>query len=194
MNDAAMSYESELEEAIERTQAWGLECPHFPMNERRYLTPQFIDGLLATTQRATGHLEPEAIAGQCFAVHHFLKDAIERDLGVPLLYTIGFVSYESGPVFHTEVAQLKAMLDQGPPPSGPLSLHAWLTMPSHEILDLTYGTTYGVATGIEKFIGTAIFLHPRDLKGGQRYHPQLVGTDYFHRIGAIAEVEGIVFG
>lgn len=97
-------------------------------------------------------------------------------------------------MFYTEAAQLKAMLDRGRPLAGPLKLHAWLTMPSHEILDLTFGTTYGVVNGIKELIGNATFLHPSELTGSQRYHPQLVGTDYFHRIGAITEVPHLFFG
>lgn len=194
MDGQIVSYEVELEAAMKRTQEWGLPCPSFAFNSRRFLTPTFIEGLIGCTQRVTGHLGPRDIAGQCFAVHHFIKDAIEQDLGVPLLYTIGYVTYESGrAVFHTEVTQLKAMLDRGPPLSGPLSLHAWLTMPSHEILDLTFGTTYGVVHGIEKLLGTATFTHPSELKHGMRYHPQLVGTDYFHRIGAITELPNVLF-
>lgn len=187
-----VSYETELEEAIQRTQAWGLPCPTFPFNTRRLLTPDFIHQIIRCAQRTTGPLEPEDIVGQCFAVHHLIKDAIEHDLKVPVLYTIGYVSFDSGPVFHTEVDQLKAMLDRGPPTSGPLRLHAWLTLPSHEIIDLTFGTTYGIVHGVKEVVGNATLLHPSDLKGDQRYHPQLVGTDYFHRIGAIALVPNIL--
>lgn len=121
-----------------------------------------------------------------------MKDAVERDLKVPLLYTIGYVSFDSGPVFHTEVDQLKAMLDRGTPTSGTLRLYAWLTLPNHESIDLTFGTTYGIVHGVEEVVGNATFLHPSELQGSQRYHPQLVGTDYFRRIGAIAMVPNIL--
>lgn len=195
LNPQEVSYEAELDAAIARTRQWGLECPDIKFNTQRYLTDAFIGKIVKSAQRVTGHLEPEAVAGQCFAVHHFIKDALEQDLGVPLLYTIGYVTYETGrAVFHTEVAQLKAMLDRGPPISGPLSLHAWLTLPSHEILDLTFGSTYGVVHGIEELLGTATFTHPSELKRGMRYHPQLVGTDYFHRIGAITVLPTVLMG
>jgi len=189
-----VSYEAELHEAIRRTKQWGLECPTFSFNAQRYLTNAFIGQIVKSAQRVSGHLRPSDIAGQCFAVHHFIKDAIEQDLGVPLLYTIGYVSFHSTTAFHTDVDQLKSMLDRGQQIVGPLSLHAWLTMPSHEILDLTLGTTYGLARGIEEVVGNATFLHPSELKGTQRYRPQLVGTDFFRRIGAILALPNVKFG
>lgn len=193
VNHQEVSYETELDQAIQRTREWGLDCPPFPFNPTRRLTSDFIGQITQSAQRVTGHLAPSDIVGQCFAVHHFIKDAIEQDLGVPLLYTIGYVSFGSETMFHTELDQLKAMLHRGQI-SGPLRLHAWLTMPSHEILDLTFGTTYGVVHGVKEVIGNATFLHPSELKGTQRYRPQLVGTDYFYRIGAIAVLPNVLVG
>lgn len=193
VNHQEVSYETELDQAIQRTREWGLDCPSFPFNPTRRLTPDFIGKIVKSAQRVTGHLEPEAVAGQCFAVHHFIKDALEQDLGVPLLYTIGYVSFGPENAFHTDLDELKAMLHRGQI-SGPLRLHAWLTMPSHEILDLTFGTTYGVVHGFKEVIGNATFLHPSELKGTQRYRPQLVGTDYFRRIGAIIEFPSVLIG
>jgi hypothetical protein len=184
-------YEAELEEAIQRTSQWGLACPAMSFNTQRYLTNDFIGQIVKSAQRVTRHLRPSDIVGQCFAVHHFIKDAIEDDLGVPLLYTIGYVSFGSEAVFHTNLDELKSMLHRGRI-SGPLRLHAWLTMPTHEILDLTFGTTYGVVNGVKEVIGNATFLHPGELKGTQRYRPQLVGTDYLHRIGAFAVLPNFV--
>ena len=189
MDPQDVSYEAELDEAIARTKLWGLACPDVSFNIQRYLTPAFIERIVKSAQRVTGHLRPSDIVGQCFAVHHFIKDAIEEDLGVPLLYTIGYVSFGSETAFYTDLPELKALLSRGQI-SGPLRLHAWLTMPSHEILDLTFGTTFGAVHGIKEIIGNATFLHPSELKGTQRYRPQLVGTDYFHRIGAIAMLPG----
>ena len=189
MDPQEVSYEAELDEAIARTKQWGLACPDVSFNTQRYLTPAFIERIVKSAQRVTGHLRPSDIVGQCFAVHHFIKDAIEEDLGVPLLYTIGYVSFGSETAFYTDLPELKALLHRGQI-SGPLRLHAWLTMPSHEILDLTFGTTFGAVHGIKEIIGNATFLHPSELKGTQRYRPQLVGTDYFHRIGAIAMLPG----
>jgi len=193
LNPQEVSYEAELDAAIARTRQWGLECPYIKFNTQRYLTDAFIGRIVKSAQGVTGQLAPSDIVGQCFAVHHFIKDAIEQDLGVPLLYTIGYVSFGSENAFHTDLDELKAMLHRGQI-SGSLSLHAWLTLPSHEILDFTFGTTYGVVHGFKEVIGNATFLHPSELKGTQRYRPQLVGTDYFRRIGAIIEFPNVLIG
>lgn len=76
--------EAELDEAIARTRQGGLGCPDISFNTQRYLTNDFIGRIVKSAQRVTGHLRPSDLMGQCFAVHHFMKDSIEQDLGVPL--------------------------------------------------------------------------------------------------------------
>jgi hypothetical protein len=182
-----MTYETELQVAIERTKAWGLESPTFTPSPRRFLSDAVTERVMRTASSIAGHLSPQQIAAQCFAVSTFLLGPLQDALGVPLLYTIGYVQLKDGPVFYSAVDELKTLLDHPMNVFQKLKLHAWLTLPSHEILDLTWGTTYGLAQDVPKMVGNAVFRHPDDLVGGQEYHPQLVGLNYMRRIGAMVE-------
>ncbi|NQD80991.1 hypothetical protein HP436_12470 [Pseudomonas sp. CrR14] len=70
-------------------------------------------------------------------------------------------------------------------PSHALNLHAWLTLPSLEVIDITFGTTYGVVRNASDFIGRMCFMHPDDMTAGMQYHPQLIGETYLERIGGL---------
>lgn len=116
--------------------------------------------------------------------HHRGAESIEHALQIPLVYTLGYVEYNHGKVFHSDVQQLKELLENGIT-SPSLDLHAWLTLPSHEIIDITFGTTYGILTGTPDCVGKMCFLHPDDMPVEMQYHPQLVGEDYLERIGGM---------
>lgn len=191
--DTASSYEDELQTAMDRTAAWGLHCPAFSFTSERFMTDEFIQRIAECTSRTIGSVPPESVAFQCFAVHALVQRPLEKALGIPLLYTVGYISHPGRTVFHTDEADLKAMLTSGKQVPGVVNMHAWLTLPSHEIVDLTYPTAYGVRNDIPELIGNATALHPSDLVGGQEYHPQLVGTDFFEQVGAIKSVEGFGF-
>ncbi|KMZ11842.1 hypothetical protein BHUM_03135 [Candidatus Burkholderia humilis] len=72
-----------------------------------------------------------------------------------------------------------------------LELHAWLTLPSREIIDLTLSTTLGIVRNLPELVGRAAFIHPNDLVGNHSYHPQVLGEDYLRRIGVMVELEGV---
>lgn len=58
--------------------------PRHSFNTQRYLTNDLIGRIVKSVQCVTGYPRPSDIVGQRFAVHHFMKDAIEEDLGVAL--------------------------------------------------------------------------------------------------------------
>lgn len=121
-----------------------------------------------------------------------MRAPLEKALGLALTYTIGYINLGDRLAFHTPIERLKQILDRGLPIHGEMNLHAWLTLPSHEIIDLTLATTYGIANNIPKLLGSAAFIHPSDMVGGQSYHPQLVGEDFLQRIGAMRDLRTIV--
>ena len=95
---------------------------------------------------------------------------------MPLAFTLGYVEYNGRKVFYSDTRELKAMLHKGIS-SPALNLHAWLTLPSHEVSDMTFGTTYGVVTQTPSVIGRMCFLHPEEMIADMQYHPQLIGED-----------------
>ncbi|WP_230472655.1 hypothetical protein [Gibbsiella quercinecans] len=84
---------------------------------------------------------------------YVVQDALEEALQTPLYYTLGYVDCEKRPVFYTSESQLKNNL--GNPMSGAvaINLHAWLTTPNMEIIDITFATTYGIVNNVPSVIG-----------------------------------------
>lgn len=176
------NYEQRFNKALERTTAWGLAAVEFSRSPSNLASD---DNCRIFQEVATSVLSPlcaEDVSQQCFAITAALKTPLENALQVPLIYTLGYVEYHKHKVFHSDVLQLKEMLDHGIA-SPALDLHAWLTLPSHEIIDVTFGTTYGVVTQTPELIGRMCFLHPDDMPDDLQYHPQLIGEDYLVRIG-----------
>ncbi|WP_211442926.1 hypothetical protein [Collimonas humicola] len=182
-----MIYRTEFDHAAQRTTAWNLRHKHVDHTDKRYVTPASMRKVEACLQKAMGHLQAETVAVQCFAFSEFLREPLEEALGVPLTYTLGFVKMNNKPVFHTPIDELKRMLDAGRPASRALNLHAWLTLPSKEIIDVTFATTYAIVKNVPDLIGRASFIHPDDMVGNDTYHPQLLGEDFLRRIGMLLE-------
>jgi hypothetical protein len=68
-----------------------------------------------------------------------------------------------------------------------LSLHAWLTLPSMEIIDFSLPTSYAVVNGYRAERGGVIANHADKLSGGMQYHPMLIGEEFLIKIGAMVE-------
>lgn len=185
-----MAYEAEFEQAAARTRSWGLTCRESNGVSERFVSPATIAKVANCAQAVLGRMQAENVAAQCFAVSSFLREPLQDVLGVPLTYTLGYVNLGRGPVFHTPAEGLKAMLDAGRPVSRALELHAWLTLPSREIIDLTLSTTLGLVRNLPELVGRAAFIHPNDLVGNHSYHPQILGEDYLRRIGVMVELQG----
>ncbi|WP_186078026.1 hypothetical protein [Burkholderia gladioli] len=184
-----MAYEAEFEQAAARTRLWGLTCRPGDGTSERFVSPASGAKVAACVQAVLGHMQAEDVAAQCFAVSSFLREQLQDVLGIPLTYTLGYVNLGSGPVFYTPVERLKEMFDAGSYASRTLELHAWLTLPSREIIDLTLATTLGVVRDEPELLGRFAFIHPDELVGNQSYHPQLLGEAFLRRIGAMIKLD-----
>lgn len=179
----ARNYEERFDQALKRSKAWGLEPTGFQITQERFANEHNLQVVQQEVEAHLCHYQAEEVSQQCFAVTLMLKAPLEEALGMPLAFTLGYVEYNSRNVFYSNHRELKAMLEKGVP-SPALNLHAWLTLPGHEVIDMTFGTTYGVVNQIPSVIGRMCFMHPDDMTADMQYHPQLVGEDYLERIGA----------
>ena len=178
------NYEQRFDRALKRSKSWGLDSVGFGRTSERFLNERSLNVFQQVASEYLCQHHAEDISQQCFAVTLMLKSPLEHALGVPLAYTLGFVEYNGRNVFYSDTRNLKAMLKEGVP-SPSLNLHAWLTLPSLEVIDTTFGTTYGVVNQVPEAVGRMCFIHPDDMTAGMQYHPQLVGEDYLKRIGAM---------
>lgn len=62
------------------------------------------------------------------------------------------------------------------------NLHAWLTLPSMEIIDMIFPTSYGVINNKKPSeLGGVIIKHASELTGGMSYHPMIIGTEFLEK-------------
>lgn len=184
------SYETEFSDALKRTKRWGLQRPEFASSSARYLSDQNTAAIGQLCVDTFPNERPQDFAGKCFQATGAIQTPLEELLGIPLLFTLGYVHFNGQPVFHTPTDKLKSMLKQNLS-FQQVNLHAWLTLPSHEIIDLTFLTTVGVVNKIPDYIGRACLSHPEGLPEGIVYHPQLVGDDFLRKTGVL--LEGVFF-
>lgn len=186
-NSEAKDYEKRFLEALKRSKDWRLEPPCFRGSKERFASEQNQRIYEKVVSDHISHCQAEEVSQQCFAITLALKAPLEQALGVPLLVTLGYVELDGNNVFYTDTQELKMMINKGMP-SPALNLHAWLTLPSLEVIDITFGTTYGVVRNAPEFIGRMCFMHPDDMTPGMQYHPQLIGETYLKRIGGLHEL------
>ncbi|CAH0530703.1 hypothetical protein CTH30272_03045 [Allocatenococcus thiocycli] len=77
-----------------------------------------------------------ALVGSCFKV---VREAsyVLNELGVPHYLTIGDVTYKGKPYYRTTVGSIFKEIKQGYVPHAPANAHAWLTLESGQVVDLT---------------------------------------------------------
>lgn len=178
-------YETQFKEALERTQNFGLPIPaKLPSNQNRLLNEKIQRELPFVIRDELGVLDEDEIVLQCLLLNIRLKSVFSKYFKCPVFYTIGYVGIDDHFMFKQTEDSLLSMLKNGI--AGPsVSLHAWLTLPSMEILDFSFSTSYGRVNGIKEMMGAALALHPNELTGGMSYHPMIVGEDFLHKIGAM---------
>jgi len=178
-------YNEKFLQAIERTCRFGLPDPKFiKLSAERFLDSETQEKLPYIIRDKLGILEEDEIVLQCLLLNMRLKEVFLEYFKVPVYYTIGYIGIDEKFMFQQTEESLEAMLKNGI--EGPsISLHAWLTLPSMEILDFSISTSYGKVNGIKKMMGAALALHPSELTGGMSYHPMIIGEDFLHRIGAM---------
>jgi hypothetical protein len=177
-------YKSNFLTALERTTRLGLTTPSIELSDARFLTQKKLSELPFAIRDVLGELDENDVVAQCLSLHMKMKPVIEQFLGCAAFYTIGWVQLEDSSMFKQTEDSLSEMLKNGIP--GPdVNIHAWLTLPSMEILDFTLPTTYAKVNNIKAGIGGAIAMHPSALTGGMMYHPMLVGEEFLLKTGAL---------
>lgn len=180
-------YEAEFFEAIRRTKKWNLTVPPFKSETRAYITPEIIEDFRGLVQKILGQYQPEDVSQKRFQITGMMRSHLEDLLKTPLTITLGYVDYNKTSMFYTPIEELKSLLNGGPY-FGFMSLHAWLTTPNYEIIDLTFGTTYSVINNDPEPFGALFCQHYSKFNEGMTYRPQLVGDAYLRKIGGLSNI------
>ncbi|MDO6761910.1 hypothetical protein [Agarivorans sp. 1_MG-2023] len=177
-------YKQEFKNAVERTKGFGLNCPIVRFQEGRLLTPELMGGFAKAFQEHIGEPDVEDVVAQCLSFHFRLLEPMSNIVGMPCQFTIGYVETNERLMFHQTEESLLNILENGIKGST-LNIHAWLTLPTMEIIDLSLPTSYAVINNHKEGIGGVIAQHPDELTGGMKYHPMLIGEDFLIKSGAM---------
>jgi hypothetical protein len=173
------TYLEELTLAITRTQEHGLKVPVFHAEPaRRLLNKRTIGSISQLVSSMYFGDIVKNFNKKCLSVNRRMAPAISKLLGCEVLYTLGRIEriveggYCSG--FDDEFISSKLLLKHNEPS---IDIHAWLTLPSMELIDLTIFTTVGKAKSIPSWYGEAILRHADEITD-MSYKPVLVGDDF----------------
>jgi hypothetical protein len=176
-------YRKEFLAATDRTRRFGLATPRLLLTNDLLLNDDSLTRINEAMFEEIGEIPLDEIVAQCLLMHVRALPIVQSVLEVPVHFTIGYVSSNRSRFFEQTEASLKGMLDS-PPTRPEVSLHAWLTLPSDEIIDLTFATSLAVINKMDRGRGAVIASHADKLIG-MKYHPMLIGTEYLQRIGAM---------
>ncbi|MBF7143277.1 MULTISPECIES: hypothetical protein [Pseudomonas] len=178
------SYEKEFDDALKRTRKWQLNPPEFTSTPRRFVNDDTTRDIRRCMKGLYGGHLPEVLAGKCLDVALALREPLEGIFDVPVAITLGYVRFGNEAVFHTPEGKLKQMLKQNLALQA-VNIHAWLKLPSHEIIDLTFFISVGVRHQRPDYMGMACLGHSDSMGEDVSYHPQLVGDGFLWQTGLL---------
>ena len=177
-------YEKEFIEALERTNRFGLCSPEYTETTTRYLSDTVIEELPHVVCNHIGLVNPNQLILQCLSINIRLKTILSEYFKCPIYYTIGHVKINDEVAYEQTEETLFSMLKNGNS-SPTVDLHAWLTLPSMELIDLSIASSYAKINRKPEVLGNLISLHPSELTKGLSFHPMLIGEVFLEKIGAL---------
>lgn len=182
-------YEAVFLAAQARSILWGLRPSSWNLLPVRYASPSTIAAIRRQLHRAVGHLSEDVVATRRFGITAAVRTMLEAELKVPLAYTLGYIRQNGQRLCCTPIAGLEQMLRTGIAPGARVSLHAWLTLPSLEVIDVSFWALFPDLSCADEREMRSLFMHPDQMQG-RSYHPQWVGDGFVRRIGVLKEYEG----
>ncbi|HEQ3590680.1 TPA: hypothetical protein VGT17_005443 [Vibrio harveyi] len=176
-----MKYLEEFELAIERSRRLKLSDTHFKPLEAKYCSEKNLESCLEFLNYKYNPLKVSDLVGQCLNIHTQLMKAVEHFYGVPPIFTIGSITFGGNTYFELTEDDITSIISDRSP-SVKANIHAWLTLPSLEILDFTFISTYESQTG-ESDLPKVVSQFAEDLKPHIQYHPVLTGEESLEKLG-----------
>lgn len=181
------TYTEEFNLAIARSQKFDLHVPDYEIQPScRFLDSKAQAEFPYVVRDGLGDLDFKDVVAQCLAIHYRMVDVISNWLGCGVFYTIGWVD-DMTPrgMFRFDEQFIKSKIETRHT-GGSVNIHAWLTLPSMEIIDVSLSTSIGFFQNDPKMFGRVIARHPDELKG-MAYKPMLVGEDFLRKTGLLIE-------
>ncbi|MBW4936168.1 hypothetical protein [Marinobacter sp. F4206] len=183
------SYFSLLKDANNTSKKLGASGVSLPESELApLLTDEKMEALASLLVERYGPPAPSKLAHKCLAIHYELLEDVEKIIGVKPIFTIGHMNIHGEEYWRITEDQLLEM-SRSPSFQSKRHLHAWLSLPSSEIIDFTFPASYVVETKYSGEIGVAITKHHSELQG-MSYHPVALGEEVLYRTGLAAVTIG----
>lgn len=172
-----IDYSTEFVAGYYRSVSFGINLPELETVVQRYLTTE-NDFRLKNAIKDMGCVNYCDVERKCHSFNIAAKHIFEKHFNCNVYYTIGYVQFADGKkIFHSTEKQLKDMFLNGVN-NRELNFHVWLTLPSLEIIDLTFTQTILRQKGNIKIITQ----HYSEFKSGLSYHPMLIGEEFVYRV------------
>jgi hypothetical protein len=120
------------------------------------------------------------ITGRCLRISVELTEFL-AGAGVPVMFTLGWMSYRDEPLFRFNRDDVRVWLEHGLPNRDRLDMHAWVTLGSGEIIDASWLSTIGIVRRRPELVG-AVIVSAADHVGEHRYHPIVIDTLIVERL------------
>jgi hypothetical protein len=190
-----MSYSEEFLKALERTAHFDLAPPESVdetanriMNDKRV---RHLNRVLAPVFE--GIVSYEQMVGQCMPLHLKARPVLEEWLGCPVYYTLGWIDDGTPKGLHKFDDDFIADKLANGHLDDTINIHAWLTLPSMEIIDLTLSTTFSILQGRKEGEGGVIVKKADEITGFS-YKPMLVGETFLSKSGILKNVTWFELG
>lgn len=187
-SDEIGDYTTNFERAAEFTASCG-----FPMSKIVWHQDISLDksgDFIEPAMRVAGVHDPSKSAAQCLKWCHYIAPAFENQLGCKVWVTLGQIWKGDQAVFGPTWEDMKRwgqigiQLDDFRGRMG-LNLHAWLTVDTGEIIDLTFLSSLAAICGGEyaKFAGATVWGRDPHVLNNHRYFPMAIGREFVEAIG-----------
>lgn len=137
--------------------------------------------------------ELSELVANCNIVSQVVCEAINTELGCKAYLTIGDVTFSGKPFFDVNEAYMENLVAAGKGSQRAQSYrhHAWVTLETMEIIDFTLNTSMALLSKDlspetrSKMLGGVLSGYADCLTGGVRYHPVLIGEDFYNNYDSI---------
>lgn len=183
-----MPYLDEFQQAIDLSGELGFSVQKPEVTETHYLTDEIQNRLHEWMLEVIGpEQDAHKLIGKCLANHLNAIGFVRKLVGVEPTFTLGYVTMDNENYHYFSEENLRGWAKNGLPDPTQFVGHAWLTLPSLEIIDFTFLATYAYVqykkTG--RNIGMGVLARHADEVQGIKYRPVAVGADIPGKIGAL---------
>ncbi len=190
------NYRAHFAAAEARTREYGLKVPAVRLDPRPLLTTEMREQLPILMNEALGRMSIRDLVYQRVSLHHSLRASVSALIQADVYLTLGWVRLldemgEDARLFEFDEEWIEHSLQRRGISSEATELHAWLTLPSMEIIDLSLLSSVAIINRTPARMGAVLIHRADDTTRGICYVPMLIGDDFLKRIGMVGQAPAL---